>query len=793
MGTRISVRIVEFALRKTAGKNLSTEVMVKLPRLPDLRRVSARGWSLPAWFLLGMLAVLPACRSSARAKEHVQQGNQLFEQKRLTEAESEYKEAIQIDPDLSDAYYRLGILQAQQEHPSAAMKSFSQAVDLDFQNLDARLRLGMLLVSSTQYADARKQAEAVLSSDSKNAGAHRLLGQIALQQTQYVAAESELKQAINLAPHDPQPYEDLGLAQLLDSENGAAEKSFQAAVAVKPDDAQTYINLADFYKSQNAAERAEQVLRQGMTRTPRAVELPIALAGLYVERGRGPDAKRVLDQVEADPNDYADGRRAVAEFYLTSGDVAAALQRFQALAQQNPQDQSAAKKVAECYLRLSQWKQADDWIDQHDHKDPEFRLLRARSDLGALKLKDAADELEGLVQDSPDLPAVFYYLAQVRVQQEQPGAAQQAYNDALHAQPGYLPAILGLGNISLQQGQAQVALNYASEAIATSFWLADAHLLAGSAYLLGGDKDQAQRAFELAAGLNPHSPEAQERLGKVLGERGAYADAEKAFENSLALKPDYAPALNGLAEILVKQGKTKQAAARIDRQIAAQPKSYELQVAKAEFCVAQKDWPCAERSYKQVLALNPYYVNGYLALAHVYAATNRADAMIQQYEIARSKFPDYLPTYILLGRVYAFVKNIDKAEQTYQAALQVDPNFYLAQVDLARLYADQGVSLADALQLAQKAKASQPDDPNVNDTLGWVYYKQGLYQSAIPVLEAAVARDPKIAEFQFHLGLTYLAAGQPAQAHNSLQAALSLGLSPGETSAAQAALQKAGS
>lgn len=717
----------------------------------------------------------------------------MFEQKHLAEAEKEYKQAIQIDPNLADAYLRLGILQMREEHPSAATKSFSRAVELDPKGAEARLRLGGLLVSSTQYSDARKQAEEVLAIDGKNAGAHRLLGQIALQQTQYVAAEQELEQAISQSPHDPQPYEDLGLAQLLDSENGAAEKSFQAAINIKPDDPQTYINLSDFYKSQNSSDRAEQVLRQGMSKNPRAVELPVALAGLFVEHGRLPDAKRILDQVEADSNNYPDGRRAVADFYLSSGDAAAALQRFQTLSQRNPQDQSVAKKVAECYLRLSQWTQANDWIDQHDRKDPEFRLLRARSDLGALKLKDAADELEGLVQDSPDVPAVFYYLAQVRTQQEQPAAAQQAYNDALRAQPGYLPAILGLGNISLQQGMAQTALNYASEAIASSFWLADAHLLAGSAYLLDGDRDQAQRAFELAAGLNPRSPEAQERLGKVLGERGVYPDAEKAFEKSLALKPDYAPALNGLAQVLIKQGKTKQAAARIDRQVAAQPKSYELQVARAEFCVGQKDWVCAERSYKQVIALNPYYVNGYLALAHVYAATNRADAMIQQYETARSKFPDYLPTYILLGRVYAFVNKIDKAEQTYQAALKVDSNFYLAQTDLARLYADNGGSLADALQLAQKAKASQPDDPNVNDTLGWVYYKQGMYQSAIPVLQAAVTRVPKVAEFHYHLGLVYLAAGQAAQAHTSLQTALNLGLSADDTRAAQAALAKAGS
>jgi len=444
---------------------------------------------------------------------------------------------------------------------------------------------------------------------------------------------------------------------------------------------------------------------------------------------------------------------------------------------------------------LSRWQDADQWLDQHDkdRKDADFRLLRARSYLGAFRLREAAAELQNVINDSSDLPAVYFYLSQVYSAQEEGGRAQQALTDALRVQPGYLPALLGLGNIGLQQNNPNASLAYASQVIAASFWVADAHVLAGSSYLMLGDQNQAQRAFELAAGLNPHNPAAQERLGRVLGMRGRYADAEKAYEASLAIAPDYAPALSGLSELLSKEGKAKQANTRIDRQIAAQPKAFQLYVAKAEACITQKDWSCAERTYQQALGLNPYYVNGYLALAHIYAATNRPQNMIQEYEAARSKFPEYLPTYILLGQVYEYVGNVDGARQTYQAALKVDPNSYQSMSNLARLYADHGGSLSDALQLAQKAKEEQPADAAVNDTLGWIYYKQGLYRSAVPVLESAVAQNPQVAKFQFHLGMAYLAAGQSAQAHTRLQTALQSGLSGEDARSAQSALQKAGS
>ena len=136
---------------------------------------------------------------------------------------------------------------------------------------------------------------------------------------------------------------------------------------------------------------------------------------------------------------------------------------------------------------------------------------------------------------------------------------------------------------------------------------------------------------------------------------------------------------------------------------------------------------------------------------------------------------------------------MNRAEQTYQQSLTVDPNFYLAQTNLARLYADHSGPLDEALKLAQKAKAAQPDDPNVNDALGWIYYKDGLYRSAVPVLEAAVAKSPQVGRFQFHLGMVYLASGQSAQARSNLRAALNLGLSAEDAHSAQEALQKAGS
>jgi Tfp pilus assembly protein PilF len=54
------------------------------------------------------------------------------------------------------------------------------------------------------------------------------------------------------------------------------------------------------------------------------------------------------------------------------------------------------------------------------------------------------------------------------------------------------------------------------------------------------------------------------------------------------------------------------------------------------------------------------------------------------------------------------------------------------------------------------------------------------------------AKNPQGAEFQLHLGMVYLAAGQPTQARDKLQAAISLGLNAEDARVAREALAKAG-
>jgi Flp pilus assembly protein TadD len=112
------------------------------------------------------------------------------------------------------------------------------------------------------------------------------------------------------------------------------------------------------------------------------------------------------------------------------------------------------------------------------------------------------------------------------------------------------------------------------------------------------------------------------------------------------------------------------------------------------------------------------------------------------------------------------------AVEHYRKALEVDQNNVAALNNLAYLLAESNQA-DEALKYAQQAKELAPDNPTIDDTLGWTHYRKGLYSSAVKYLESAVAKDGT-ARRRYHLGMAYMKAGEQKKGQQALEAALKL-------------------
>jgi Flp pilus assembly protein TadD len=94
--------------------------------------------------------------------------------------------------------------------------------------------------------------------------------------------------------------------------------------------------------------------------------------------------------------------------------------------------------------------------------------------------------------------------------------------------------------------------------------------------------------------------------------------------------------------------------------------------------------------------------------------------------------------------------------------------------NMAWLYAEQGGDLGMALALTHAAGERAPNDADVDHTLGWVYYQNGLPTLAIAALKRSVQKDPTNPLYFCHLALAYLRSGDWVSARQSMETAVSL-------------------
>ncbi len=142
------------------------------------------------------------------------------------------------------------------------------------------------------------------------------------------------------------------------------------------------------------------------------------------------------------------------------------------------------------------------------------------------------------------------------------------------------------------------------------------------------------------------------------------------------------------------------------------------------------------------------------------------------------------------AQVYQSQGRIDEAKDSYMQALKVDPNFEAAANNLAWLLAEGGTDLNTALNWAQLARKKQPENAEMADTLGWVYYKLGNYVLARDQVKFALSKQPDNASFLYHLGMIYKGNRQFAEAQGAFKKAASSKKEVKEKTLAQAALKE---
>jgi tetratricopeptide (TPR) repeat protein len=114
------------------------------------------------------------------------------------------------------------------------------------------------------------------------------------------------------------------------------------------------------------------------------------------------------------------------------------------------------------------------------------------------------------------------------------------------------------------------------------------------------------------------------------------------------------------------------------------------------------------------------------------------------------------------------VDKITEMETLLRQVIADKPDYHQAYNALGYSLADRKIRLPEARELIQKALEFAPNDPFIQDSLGWVEFRSGNLDKAQKILQAAYQNrpDPEIAA---HLGEVLWSLGQQAQARTVWQ------------------------
>ena len=177
------------------------------------------------------------------------------------------------------------------------------------------------------------------------------------------------------------------------------------------------------------------------------------------------------------------------------------------------------------------------------------------------------------------------------------------------------------------------------------------------------------------------------------------------------------------------------------------------------------NWAAKQR----LIAANPQSATLYLALGNAYRLKGdyaKALATLQKGAGMAPKDPGPM---VAEAEVLTNAGRQQEALEKYRAALRLAPNNATLLNNVAYLLADTGGSLEEALKDARRALELDAKQPRYSDTLGWIYYKQNLNDTALQVFRSLTATNPDNPTFHYHFAMVLLRKGDKATAKAELE------------------------
>ncbi|HEX4844904.1 MAG TPA: tetratricopeptide repeat protein, partial [Geothrix sp.] len=316
---------------------------------------------------------------------------------------------------------------------------------------------------------------------------------------------------------------------------------------------------------------------------------------------------------------------------------------------------------------------------------------------------------------------------------------------------------------------------------------------------------EALESLEKAEALSPSSRIAF-NTARALMNLGRFPEAEARLAGLLAGKIEDAGIADGsqalYAEALLLQGKGGALLAYLKNHPGRPRVAGELQVFTCQALIARNDWKSALAALKdgiarfpkvpffqQAAALPPEHLEYRFfsrkgtrtaleqlhqeGMASIWSEFQRWDKCLEAIDKARALGPiQGVDTLIMQSSAYDQVGRHADSLRVLREAQKADPDNPMVQNNLGYLLLERDLNLEEAAALIEASAKATPDNGNVLDSLGWVQFKLGKIAEAEATLRRAAELSPFSPEVRKHLGEVLVKQGKLLEATEQWERAL---------------------
>jgi len=717
---------------------------------------------------------------SRSAQFYLERGNRYYSAGKYEEAALNYRSGIQKSPNLAEAHYRLALAEEKQGELPEAYGELQRALSITPGRDDIRVELADLALRS--YSVSQRKAK-VLYDEVVNASQYllkknpnsfnglRLQADILAIDGKLDEALATFRRANEITLMEPALIVPMLQVLIRLNQAGEAEALAKQFFQRHKDFGPAYDVLLTYYVQTKRTTEAEALLKSKIANMPNDPSPILQLAGLYRQLQREPELEQTLGLLLNDPKKFPEGHAVVGDFYTSNGRLDDAIKEYQSGLRSNvKQKASYQKKIGRVLAIQGKRDEAikqltevlTDKPDDSDSRLARAILLRESSD--PKQVDSAISDLNSLIEKTPNDEIARYNLGLAYLAKRDYNAAKVQLKESARLRSTYIPPRKTLAEIDQRERNYSETIRLADEILAVNPEDADARLLHAGGLL--GTKAYLQARNELGALLRqyPTSMNVNLHMAVLDTEEKKYRDAETRYHQ--LYKPgdkDLRP-LEGLIQVHMAEKQPNKAMALLDQELKLSPDSRPVHLMLASVATSAGKLDLAMQQYQWLQANDPKSAEVYESLGQFYQLKGDFNSALASYQKARDLVPNDPKILAMIVFLQNAAGNEDEAIANVQKQLAMNPQDTIAMNNLAFMLADTSTDLDRALTLAQTAQRKAPNNPGIADTVGWVYVKKGLNDSAIQVFNGLVKRYPDEPAFRYHLGVAFLQKGQSAEA-----------------------------